>query len=71
MKTSGSELFSYNGRSIITENLARSLETHMISAKQIQTTYSELLRNLLTTIPHYKSKWIINFMSDSTNQNSQ
>ena len=56
MKTSGSELFSYNGRSIITENLARSLETNMISAKQIQTTYSELLRNLLTKVPYYKSK---------------
>ena len=56
LKTSGSELFRYDGRSIVTENLAQSLQTHMISAKQIQTTYSELLRNLLDTVPYYKSK---------------
>ncbi len=56
LKTSGSELFRYDGRNMVTENLARSLKTHMISAKQIQTTYSELLRNLMSTVPHYKSK---------------
>ncbi len=56
LRTSGSELFRFDGRRIVTENLARSLETHMISAKQIQTTYTELLKKLLETIPGYKAK---------------
>ncbi len=56
LRTSGSELFRFDGRRVVTENLARSIETNMISAKQIQTTYTELLKKLLETIPGYKAK---------------
>ena len=56
LKTSGSELFMFNGRKIVTDNLARSIEANMISAKQIQTTYSVLLDRLLETVPHHKAK---------------
>ena len=56
LKTSGSELFRFDGRRITTDNLARSLDSQLISAKQIQTTYSELLRKLLETVPNYKAK---------------
>ncbi|MFH0815488.1 MAG: hypothetical protein V1934_01545 [Methanobacteriota archaeon] len=54
--TSGSELFRYNGRRILTENLARSIDHGLISAKQIQTTYAELLNTLLASVPAYKPK---------------
>ena len=56
LKTSGSELFKFNGRKIITDNLARSIEANMISAKQIQTTYDVLQERLLESIPHHKAK---------------
>jgi hypothetical protein len=54
--TSGSELFRYNGRRILAENLARSIDHGLISAKQIQTTYAELLAQLLESVPAYKPK---------------
>ncbi len=54
--TSGSELFRYNGRRILAENLARSIDHGLISAKQIQTTYAELLGQLLESVPAYKPK---------------
>jgi len=54
--TSGSELFRYNGRRILTENLAKSIDHGLISAKQIQTTYAELLNTLLASVPAYKPK---------------
>jgi hypothetical protein len=54
--TSGSELFRYNGRRVVTENLARSIDQGLISAKQIQTTYAELLMRLLESVPGYKPK---------------
>jgi hypothetical protein len=54
--TSGSELFRYNGRRILAENLAKSIDQGLISAKQIQTTYAELLSQLLESVPAYKPK---------------
>lgn len=56
LKTSGSELFRFDGRRVATDNLAQSLENNLISAKQIQTTYTELLNKLLDSVPHYKAK---------------
>jgi hypothetical protein len=56
LKTSGSELFKFDGRKIVTDSLAKSLEANLISAKQIQTTYDELLSRLLENLPHYKAK---------------
>jgi len=56
LKTSGSELFKFDGRKIVTDSLARSIEANLISAKQIQTTYDVLLDKLLETVPHHKAK---------------
>ena len=56
LKTSGSELFKFDGRKIVTDNLAHSIEANLISAKQIQTTYDELLSRLLENLPHHKAK---------------
>ena len=56
LKTSGSELFKFDGRKIVTDSLARSIESNMISAKQIQTTYDVLMEKLLETVPHHKAK---------------
>jgi len=56
LKTSGSELFKFDGRKIVTDNLARSISANHISAKQIQTTYDVLLERLLETVPHHKAK---------------
>jgi len=54
--TSGSELFEYNGRKLTTRNLAKTVEQGLISANQVQTTYSELLTKLLERVPEYKPK---------------
>lgn len=56
LKTSGSELFKFDGRKIVTDSLAYSIEANLISAKQIQTTYDELLSRLLENLPHHKAK---------------
>lgn len=56
LKTSGSELFKFDGRKIVTDSLAKSIEANMISARQIQTTYDVLLDKLLETVPHHKAK---------------
>lgn len=55
-KTSGSELFTYDGRRLRTRNLAKALGQKLISAKQVQTTYDELLRKLLEYVPAHKPK---------------
>ncbi|UCG71041.1 MAG: hypothetical protein JSV09_08605 [Thermoplasmata archaeon] len=55
-RTSGSELFYFDGRYLKTRNLARSIQNKLISAKQVQTTYDELLRKLLEYLPGYKAK---------------
>ncbi len=55
-KTSGSELFTYDGRKLRTRNLAKALGQKLISAKQVQTTYDELLHKLLEYVPTHKPK---------------
>ena len=55
-RTSGSELFYFDGRSLRTRNFVRSLEERLISAKQVQTTYDELLGKFLEYLPGYKAK---------------
>jgi hypothetical protein len=55
-RTSGSELFYYDGRTMKTRNLAHAIQSKLISAKQVQTTYDELLRKLLEYLPGYKAK---------------
>jgi predicted nucleic acid-binding Zn-ribbon protein len=55
-RTSGSELFYFDGRMLKTRNLANSIIHKLISAKQVQTTYDELLRKLLEYLPGYKAK---------------
>ncbi len=56
LKTSGSELFKFDGRRIVTDNLAKSITADLISAKQIQTTYDVLLERLLEQVPHHRAK---------------
>jgi DNA repair exonuclease SbcCD ATPase subunit len=55
-RTSGSELFFFDGRMLSTRNLAKAISNKLISAKQVQTTYDELLHKLLEYIPGYKAK---------------
>jgi hypothetical protein len=55
-RTSGSELFYFDGRMLKTRNLANSILHKLISAKQVQTTYDELLSKLLEYLPGYKAK---------------
>jgi hypothetical protein len=55
-RTSGSELFYFDGRMLKTRNLANSIIHKLISARQVQTTYDELLRKLLEYLPGYKAK---------------
>jgi DNA repair exonuclease SbcCD ATPase subunit len=55
-RTSGSELFYFDGRMLKTRNLAKVIQERLISAKQVQTTYDELLRKLLEYLPGYKAK---------------
>jgi hypothetical protein len=55
-RTSGSELFYFDGRMLRTRNLAKVIQERLISAKQVQTTYDELLSKLLEYLPGYKAK---------------
>ena len=55
-RTSGSELFYFNGRELKTRNLIKAIQSKMISARQVQTTYDELLRKLLEYLPGFKAK---------------
>lgn len=55
-RTSGSELFYFDGRMMRTRNLAKAIQSKLISAKQVQTTYAELLRKLMEYLPGYKAK---------------
>jgi chromosome segregation ATPase len=55
-RTSGSELFYFDGRTLKTRKLASAISAKLISAKQVQTTYDELLRKLLEYVPGYKAK---------------
>lgn len=55
-RTSGSELFQYDGRRIRVRNLVSSIEQKLISAKQVHSTYTELLSKLSEKLPHYEPK---------------
>ncbi len=55
-RTSGSELFYFNGRMLKTRNLANAIERKLISAKQVQTTYDEILSKLIEYLPGYKAR---------------
>lgn len=55
-RTSGSELFYFDGRYLKTRNLTKAILNKLISAKQVQTTYDELLKKLLEYLPGYKAK---------------
>ncbi len=55
-RTSGSELFYYDGRVLRTRNLESAIQKKLISARQVQTTYDELLKKLLEYLPGYKAK---------------
>ncbi|RLF49593.1 MAG: hypothetical protein DRN20_01665, partial [Thermoplasmata archaeon] len=56
LKTSGSELFRFDGRRIIAKDVAKSIERKLVSARQIHQTYTELLRKLLEYVPRHKAK---------------
>lgn len=55
-RTSGSELFYFDGRMLKTRNLVKAIEQKLISAKQVQTTYDELLSKLMEYLPGYKAR---------------
>lgn len=56
METSGSEMFYFDGRRIRTRDVAKNIKRGMISARQLQDTYEELLRKLIERVPGHKSK---------------
>jgi len=55
-RTSGSELFRIRGSNIELEDVVMSIEKGLISNKQIQMTYEELVKKLAEHVPHYKPK---------------
>jgi chromosome segregation ATPase len=55
-RTSGSELFYFDGRTLRPRKLAQAISAKLISAKQVQTTYDEILRKLLEYVPGYKAR---------------
>ncbi|MEM3493041.1 MAG: hypothetical protein QXD15_01615 [Thermoplasmata archaeon] len=55
-RTSGSELFRFDGKRIRARDVAASIEKKLVSARQMQTTYDELLKKLLELVPGYKPK---------------
>jgi chromosome segregation ATPase len=55
-RTSGSELFYFDGRTLRTRKLAQAISAKLISAKQVQTTYDEILRKLLEYVPGFKAR---------------
>lgn len=56
LKTSGSELFRYQSPRFNTGGLASSIENGLVSAKQVQMTYDELLKKLKDYVPQYHPK---------------
>ncbi len=56
MRTSGSELFQYDGRDITIRNLISSIENNLISPKQIHSTFQELVQKLSEKIPNYRPR---------------
>lgn len=56
LKTSGSEFFRYVSPRFKTKGLASSIEKGLISAKQVQMTYDELLKRMMEYIPRHTPK---------------
>jgi hypothetical protein len=56
LRTTGSELFRVRGAKIELEDVVRSIEKGLISNKQVQMTYEELLKKLAEHVPHHKPK---------------
>ncbi|MEE9115634.1 MAG: hypothetical protein V3U09_01910, partial [Thermoplasmata archaeon] len=54
--TSGSEMFHYQYSRFKIKGVASSIEKGLISAKQLQMTYDEILRRLKEHIPHHQIK---------------
>jgi septation ring formation regulator EzrA len=55
-RTSGSELFKYEGGKLKLRNLGKYINQKSISAKQIHTAFNELLSKLVEKIPDYEPK---------------
>jgi predicted nucleic acid-binding Zn-ribbon protein len=55
-RTSGSELFKYENGKLKLRNLTKYINQKSISAKQIHTTFKELLSKLIENIPDYEPK---------------
>ncbi len=56
LRTTGSELFRVAGAKIELEDIVRSIEKGLISNKQVQMTYEELLKKLSEHVPHHRPK---------------
>lgn len=56
LRTTGSELFRVRGAKIELEDVVRSIEKGLISNKQVQMTYEELVKKLEEHVPHHKPK---------------
>jgi DNA repair exonuclease SbcCD ATPase subunit len=56
LRTTGSELFKVAGAKIELEDIVKSIEKGLISNKQVQMTYEELLKKLSEHVPHHKPK---------------
>ena len=56
LETSGSEMFHYDGRYIVTRDVAKNIKRGMISAKQLQDTYEALIKSLSEFVPSYQPK---------------
>ncbi len=56
IRTSGSEMFRYEYPRFRIGGLATSIEKGLISAKQVQMTYEEILKRLKDYIPHHQAK---------------
>ena len=55
-RTSGSELFKYESGKLKLKNLGKYITQKSISAKQIHTTFNELLSKLIERVPEYEPK---------------
>ncbi|MCK5560438.1 MAG: hypothetical protein KAJ51_07575 [Thermoplasmata archaeon] len=55
-RTSGSELFKFDSGKLKIKNLSKYIRQKSISAKQIHTTFEELLSKLIENVPDYQAK---------------
>ncbi|MCK5291651.1 MAG: hypothetical protein KAR39_06515 [Thermoplasmata archaeon] len=56
IRTSGSEMFRYQYSRFKIKGVASSIEKGLISAKQLQMTYDEILKRLKEQVPHHQTK---------------